>query len=117
MSLSTTLRNVASKILVTQGQTVTIRHEAESAFNPESGERQSETIRFTASGVVDAFNKSELDAGGIEGGDIKFVLEAAGNTPVNGDVVTIEGVDYRIMNVSPVSPAGVHIVYGLHLRK
>ena len=116
MSLSTTLKRVSSTILVNMGAPVTFRQESETAFDAETGQTFTETSTFTVSGVVDTYSKDEINGTTIHNGDIKLTIEAKGHIPENGDVATIESKDYRVMNVLPVSPAGVAIIYEVQLR-
>ena len=116
MSLSSTLKKVSSNILVKFGAPVTFSQETYTSFDPENGKTVSTTSTFTVNGVVDFYSKDEVNGTTILSGDIKLIIESNGNVPTNEDVATIESIDYRVMNVLHVSPAGVAIIYEVQLR-
>ena len=52
----------------------------------------------------------------IEIGDKKLLLEVTGGEPTVKDRVLAGGVDYAILGVAEIGPAGTPVVYTLHLR-
>jgi len=116
MSLSTALKGVAAKILSTQGQEITVYRETDNAFDAVLGKSQSVTSTYTLNCVVDTYDIEELDGTNVKANDIKLLTEATDNVPAIGDLVFVGSTNKRIMNVSPVSPAGINIIYEVQVR-
>lgn len=117
MSFYPGLKTVAANLLTTKGQQVAFSRVTESAYDPGTGARQTNTSTFTGYGVALNYKKSEIDGQVVQMSDIKFIMEATTTAPIIGDTTTIDGSVYRIMSVKPTSPAGTVVIYQVQLRK
>jgi hypothetical protein len=53
----------------------------------------------------------------IQSGDRLAIVAADQATPIPGDSLTIGGVAWKIIAVTPVNPAGTALLFKLHVRK
>lgn len=84
-------------------------------WNPGSG--TSTTVNTNVTVVVDTYEKSEIDGTTIQAGDRKVLMTAiAGVEPKPSDVLTISGTAYTVINVWPLAPAGVTVMYEVQAR-
>ncbi|WP_336286263.1 hypothetical protein [Cronobacter dublinensis] len=72
-------------------------------------------IRFDAVGVRSDYKPAEVDGTLIIGGDVRIVFTADQELLV-GDLVDIDGTQYRIVNPNPVKPADLVLCYRAQLR-
>ncbi|EOG5422615.1 hypothetical protein ACLE0V_000072 [Cronobacter sakazakii] len=72
-------------------------------------------IRFDAVGVRRDYIPAEVDGTLIIGGDLRIVFTADQELLV-GDLVDIDGTQYRIVNPNPVKPADLALCYRAQLR-
>ncbi|EPR9077668.1 MULTISPECIES: hypothetical protein [Cronobacter] len=72
-------------------------------------------IRFDAVGVRSDYKPAEVDGTIIIGGDVRIVFTADQELLV-GDLVDIDGTQYRIVNPNPVKPADLVLCYRAQLR-
>lgn len=70
---------------------------------------------FTIHGVLTQYNIVERADARIEAGDQRFVCTAASPVLI-GDLLVINGREYRVVNPGPVEPAGVRLLYKLQVR-
>lgn len=75
-------------------------------------EVQSKTVKA----VVTEFNKSLIDGTTVRTGD-KNIVMAPTEKPVIGDTITINGFTWNVVDIKESNPAGVTLVYFLHVRK
>ncbi len=66
--------------------------------------------------IVGSFDKRLIDGENIQTSDLKVLVEAIGFVPVTSDRVVLSGVEYAILAVKPLSPAGTDIMYELQCR-
>ncbi|EOZ6412472.1 hypothetical protein ACQUXI_001543 [Cronobacter turicensis] len=71
--------------------------------------------RFDAIGVRSDYKPAEVDGTLIIGGDVRIIFTAEKKLLV-GDLVDIDGTQYRIVNPNPVKPADLIICYRAQLR-
>ncbi|WP_336295278.1 hypothetical protein [Cronobacter dublinensis] len=72
-------------------------------------------ISFDAVGVRSDYKLAEVDGTIIIGGDVRIVFTADQELLV-GDLVDIDGTQYRIVNPNPVKPAELVLCYRAQLR-
>lgn len=70
---------------------------------------------FTIIGLREDYKPKEIDGTRVLNGDTKFLCQAVQAMKV-GDVVTINNLDYRVVNTNPLSPASTVLLYQLQLR-
>lgn len=111
------LKTVASNLLASKGQQVTVSRETSSGFNPITGINTTSTSTFTGYGVSTNYNQNQIDGTIVQNGDILFILESTDTEPELEDTIVIDSVNYIVKNVIEVSPAGTTVIYKLQLRK
>lgn len=120
---ATAARLLASLTSGGKGQAVTLKTRTLGARNAATGTRVQATTTQTGAGVEQAYSAREIDGTQIKAGDKQFMLsglDAAGAAlspgPSPSDLLTVGGVDWTIINVDPVQPAGTPIYFVLQLR-
>lgn len=88
------------------------------SFDPALGQNTTTgPLDYSGNGAAFDYKASELVDGVILAGDIKLILEATNTEPAIGDKATIDGSNYRVMNVLKTAPSGVVVKYDLQLRR
>jgi hypothetical protein len=106
-----TVRSLLTKF----GYAVTLTRKAVGAYTPGTGPTTT-TSTYTGVGVLDGYNKREIDGTTIQAGDVRLYFE--GDTaPVIGDTTTLESAVWRVEDVTPISPGNVAVMWELRLRK
>lgn len=107
--------SLAGRLIKQRGQQVTFTRS--SGSNPITGAGGTQSS-FTGFGLVFDYESRLVDGVQIIAQDKRLLLEPdlGGNTPAVNDDVTIQGVAYKAMNVSPLSPAGTVVKYDVQLR-
>ena len=85
-------------------------------YDPSTSTTPQTESTFTGTGGVSNFKAFEIDGERIKQGDIKLVLSAMDTPPQVDDVVDIDGINYKVMEVMAKIPAGTRAGYVLHLR-
>lgn len=70
---------------------------------------------FDVIGLREEYKPSEIDGTCIVAGDVKFLCQAVEQLRV-GDLVNLNGTDYRVVNPNPLQPAGTTMLFQLQLR-
>lgn len=70
---------------------------------------------FDVIGLREEYKPSEIDGTRIVAGDVKFLCQAVKHVKV-GDLVSLNGTDYRVINPNPLQPAGATMLFQLQLR-
>lgn len=106
-----------------KGQAVTLKTRTLGSRNAATGTRTMTVTTQTGSGVEKFYRAREIDGTQIRAGDRQFMLsglDAAGAVlspgPAPSDLLTVGGIDYQVINVDVVQPAGTPIYYVLQLR-
>lgn len=118
MSFSTNLIATARALIQKYGQSMVIERVAEGAYDVSDGSvAAGTTTNYTAYGAPMDYTSSEVDGKTIRVSDIKVWLEKpTTQTPLVGDIITIDSVDLRIINVVKLKAQGLDIVYKLQCR-
>jgi hypothetical protein len=112
----------ATRLLAQFGRTVTRRAYAAGAYNAATGVSTPTTADTSRIGAVFDYSaqgrKGEQYAGGslVKAGDLQLLLDPNGAADVS-DHYLIGGVEYSVIGVSSVNPAGTVVMYDLHLRQ
>lgn len=67
--------------------------------------------------IVSSFDKRLIDGENIRSSDLKVLVEANNYVPQTSTVVELSGIEYAILAVKPLSPAGIDIMYELQCRR
>lgn len=128
MSFYGNLATTAKSLLTEYGQEMTITRVTETA-DPVTGEissivEESGTFQVVnppaSGGTVQAFDERIAGEAGLLYDNIRFVIIAAKDAafrPKRADIATLQGVDYFILGITPVSPDGTDLVYKAGLRR
>ena len=77
---------------------------------------RSATTTFTVTAMQSKFSFKEMEAGNVQSGDVKFLLEAGSVEPRNDDQIKVAGVRYEIVETKSVSPGGTALMWTIHAR-
>ena len=113
-----------ASILRKAGQAMTLKRTTNGVFNPVTGDAGTVTVTsYTIYGITANYAKITMAASMNENntlilsGDKKLMLAAGVVTPLAGDTITIQGVDWTIVSVDDVSPAGIAYYYECQARR
>lgn len=117
MSFYTGLAATASRLLTSKGQTATWAHDnQDGTFNPATGATEGgTTTAYSASGVLLDFDTKRINGTSVLATDSCFLMEV-GNKPEVGDIITVNAVEYQVMDMQEVNPAGTAVMYEVQLR-
>lgn len=102
--------------LTDAGQDVTRIAYTTGSYNTSTGQASTTTTSTTRKGVLLDFGEGQTLVRGtlIQGGDKRLLLDAtAGINPQ--DHISVGGVEYVVVSVGEVNPAGTVVLYDLHL--
>lgn len=118
MSFYTALASTAARLLNDKGQTVTFSRQTGGTFDPILGQTSgASTTTFTGKAAAFGYNNAEIDGTVIRSGDVRLVVETTTTVPATDDLCTVNSVQYRVMNVEPIAPAGTTVINKVQLRK
>jgi hypothetical protein len=118
-------RSSAATLIAAKGQTVTLTRRAAGAYNTANGTSATTTSTQTGKGVILPFASGLRKMAGtnIPAGDKQCLLSAlstagaAITAPKVDDMLTdAGGTIYSIVDVAPLAPAGLDIIYELTVR-
>jgi hypothetical protein len=120
-----------AKTLTKQGQSMTITRSEPVNYDPVTGGSVSSdyTDEWTVYGITGNYSYKDMGstangAGSmIQAGDKKAIIQAFTDEygdevePLPGDVLTVMGVDWTVVSVTSLNPAGVNLMHSLQLRR
>lgn len=109
-----------AKTLKAKGQAMTLTRVSGGTYDPVAGSvTGATTTTYTVYGIESAFRDGLTMSAGtlIQSGDRLAIVAADQATPVPGDSLTIVGVVWKVIAVNAVNPAGVALLFKLHVRK
>lgn len=117
MTLATSLRKVASKLMSKFGGTATIRRVTPGAYNTTTGTVSETTTDTAVRGVLEDVNLREVNDL-IQATDKRLLIAAAdiSSAPTTADEVLIGGVTYQVIRVITIEQDNTPITYELILR-
>lgn len=119
MSFDYSSMGVTADELITEfGAPATLTRPADPAYNPATGKtvQASPLVQATTAVVID-YEQKYVDGTLIRAGDKQCFLTPKGIVPPRqGDVLAWQGVNYKVIGVTPIAPAGVNVLYELQLR-
>ena len=112
------LATVAANLIKAKGQVVTFSRSTGGTFDPVlGGTTGATTTTFTANAAAFDYANKEIDGTIVQAGDVRLIAETTATVPAVDDICTVNSIVYRVMNVSPVSPAGITVINKVQLRK
>lgn len=118
MSFYSNLATTAVSLLTKFGQNVTLRKTNAGAYDASAGSVASTPTDSTLKGALFDFplGTREFEGTLVEKNDKYLLLAANGAIPSVDDAVIVGGVQFTIIAVKTLSPAGTTVLYTLHLR-
>lgn len=113
--------NTANSLLSNFGQDVVITVIGDESFDPDTQVLTSASVDYTAKAVLLDYKGNERGSaltGSVETNDKKLLVSPLGLTvsPTPNDLVTVDSVVWRIINVKAVKPALITVLYELQVR-
>ena len=117
MSFYSDLAATALRLITTYGQTVVFTRGSGQTYDPATGTYSGgTTTTITGKGAAFDYSNGEIDGTIVMRGDLRVLFEASSVAPMQNDNCAIDSVNYRVMNVSPLSPGGTVVIYDIQLR-
>ena len=92
-------------------------HLQTAVFDPATGEYAGGTpITITGKGVRMMFAKSEVNGVTIQASDVRLLFQAGNGLTLINDNCLFAGINYRVMDILAISPAGTDVYYDIQLR-
>jgi hypothetical protein len=114
------LAQTSSRLLNRFGKSVTLRNQATGTYDPATGTNaQGAPTDVPAFGAMFEFDEGVTTFNGeeIQKDDKRLLLEASSVEPSTEDQIVFDGTVYNIMGIKKTAPAGIVVLYELHLRK
>lgn len=112
------LSQSAERLLRRAGRACTLTKRAKGTYDASSSRAaQGAPEHFPITCVTLEFNAREVDGTMILAGDLRAYTISKEAVPAVGDMVTIDGKQWRIEDPRPLNPGGVTLLYDLQLRK
>jgi|TARA_R110001606_G_scaffold356920_1_gene508352 hypothetical protein len=109
------LSTTATNLIKNFGQSVTFTRNGSVTYDPTAGVSSSSQTTYTANIVLFDQTKREMDDTSLA--EKEFPASMSSTTaPKIGDTATINGENYRILDVTPVQPGTSVIYYEARLR-
>lgn len=112
------LKVTARVLLKKFGQSMTLTRDVAGAYDPTTGSVSNTVQTFVDFGVVLPYSNgvSSIADSLIQTGDRQVFIQMS-TEPKPTDKITIAGAVHNIVNVKPLEPAGVNVLYELQIRK
>ena len=108
------LATTAQTLLQEYGRELTFTRPAAGAYNPVTNTTSGSSSNYAKYGAVFDYRAFEV-TGAVEVGDKRLICEAYEYEI--GDTVSIDSVDYRVMDVMRKAPSATAVYYELRLRR
>lgn len=105
----------ATRLIARFGAACVLTRTGEPVYDPSTGITTPATTDMSTTAVVIDMPQKYVDGTLIKQGD-KTAYCVPSVVPVQGDVLTWQGAVFTIINVKPVSPAGVPVVFEAQIR-
>jgi hypothetical protein len=109
--------DTAADLIAEFGGSITLRHYSTGTYNPATWESTVTHTDKTVNGVLMDFGAGQTTIRGtlIQGGDKRLLIDSA-EPPLLQDHFIIRGVEYTIVSMGEINPAGTAVMYDLHIR-
>lgn len=117
MSIYSDLAKTALSLLSQFGQAVTRRECVSAAYDPATGTAGQTFVDTTRRGAIFDFGPGTSTVRGqlVQISDQQLLLDATGPATLN-DRFLVNGKEYTVVTLGEVNPAGIPVIYDLHLR-
>lgn len=111
------MADLALELLTEFGRELTQRTFTEGEYDPSTGTTNTTTADSTRIGAKFDFKEGQTTERGtlIQSGDFQLLLEPTANVSLQ-DVFVIDSVQYSIVSIGEVNPAGTRVLYDIHIR-
>ncbi len=118
MSFYSGLTTTAARLLLKYGQTVVLKFETGGTVDPATGivTDAATVTTVTGSGAASRYKNAEVDGTVIRSGDQRLILEKVSTMPQTGWRAQVSGKEYKVMDVTPISPGNEDVIYICQLR-
>lgn len=117
MSLAGTLTTIATQLITQFGEAVTFTREVPGEYDPTTGDTlPSNTVTYTAFGVPENYKNQEIDGVTVMQGDRKVTIYKTTMVPEVNDAITLNGANYRVIDVELIRAQGQDIIYQMQVR-
>jgi len=108
------MKSTAYRLIDRFGQSLDFTRETGETYDPSTGTTSSTTETYSADVVWGDYNKNEIDDTLVKQGDARLVV--AGEVKVD-DRVTFNNKEWRVIDVSPLTPGGVELYTEAQVRR
>ena len=105
----------AQSLLLRFGAAATLRRTTQGAYDPSTGAAVPTVTQLSTVAVVLDYPQKYVDGTLIKQGDKQAFLDPT-HAPAQGDELAWQGVNYQVVSIKAVSPAGVPVLYEAQLR-
>jgi hypothetical protein len=112
------MQAVSTSLLTQAGQSVTRTVVIVGAYDPATGTATTTTSSSTRQGALLSYGKDAqqyVRGNLVQIDDRKLLLDPTGSVALT-DTYTIQGQIYTVVSIKPTDPAGVPVLYELHVR-
>lgn len=109
------LAAMSSRVIADSGALCVINHPTGTAYNPATGTTTPTMVSTPSKATVIAFPQAYIDGTLILQGDQKALCDP-GVPVMQGDTFTWQGKTYKVINVKPLAPAGLVLLYEAQIR-
>ena len=111
------LAKTAQSLITRFGAACVLTRTTGGTYSPTTrAEAGGTTTTVNCNGVRLEYNNNEIDGEMVQKGDFKLYINTQGGAPAIDDNALFDGVTYRVMDITPLSPAGTAVYYELRLR-
>lgn len=108
------MTSTAVELLSEFGQPVTIKRQS-GAVDPVTGDNDQAEQVFETVGVCARYSEQQINGSSILSGDQRMTLIPT-VAPMIDDIITVAGIDYRVVDIAQSAPAGMVLVYFAQVR-
>lgn len=111
------LADLALELLTEFGRSVTHRTFTEGTYDVSTGTASTTTADVTRIGAKFDFKDGQTTERGalIQSGDFQLLLDPTATVSMQ-DVFVIDSLQYSIVSIGEVNPAGTRVLYDIHIR-
>lgn len=119
MSFYSELAESAKSILAEFGGTVILKSASSGQYDPATGSASVTTSETTRKGVFLSFGSGQTYVRGqmIQTYDKRLLLDASAGVGSQDTFIDSDGSEWSPVSINSISPAGVAVVYDMHVRK
>ena len=105
----------ALRLLQRFGASATIKRTTAGTYDPSTGTSAETVTSLATTAAVFDYKQSYIDGTLILQGD-RYAILSNENEPKQGDHFTWQGEDFDVVNVKPLAPSGVKVIYEVQIR-